>query len=131
MIICPNCGCHLELALEIIDPNRQDSVVSQRSHEPRQGVEVHFKMARQLYQLSVEDIIRSAGRVRPGTIQEYFTLLTDGKGHERRFPIKQIVRDALQTNYPNFTEEGFTSHRARDILRRLGIQVLKSDNVAS
>jgi hypothetical protein len=88
---------------------------------------VDFILGGRPYKLSRANIYQAAQELFPGTIVKYYVILRDSGNNERRFPIKQIVRHALQSEFKErFVEENFTAHRARDILRRLGFEVRES-----
>ncbi len=125
MLTCPNCGTVLELALQrTTEPPEPVTRLVPHLLEPRPTTTVGFILASRRYRLSREDIHTAAKAVFPGTIVKYYVRLLDSEGNERKFPIKQVVRQALQTRYgEKFVEENFTAHRARDILRRLGFEV--------
>ena len=74
--------------------------------------------------MSNEDIFKSIEGVRSiDTIRTYYIEARDRSNNVIEYPIKQVVRGALKTNYPEFTEMYFTAYRARDILRKLGFEV--------
>ena len=127
MLTCPNCGSTLELALRAAGGASRSTVHSDLTsleHSPNTSVD--FILAGRGYTLVREDIHGAARSSYPSTIVKYSVYLPDFEGNERRFPIKQVVRQALQTRYSErFVEENFTAHRARDILRRLGFEVLE------
>ena len=125
MLSCPKCGTALELALHHVEePPVSISYRAQIVPAPRPTTTVEFILAGNPYSLSRENIYNAARELFPSTIVKYYIILPDTESHERRFPIKQVVRDALQARYgEKFIEENFTAHRARDILRRLGFDV--------
>ena len=85
---------------------------------------IRFIMGGNNYELSRDDIKMAAQRLSADNPQKYRIRLKGKEGQEEVFPIKQVVREALSTKYQGyFNERGFTAHRARDILRRLGFIV--------
>ncbi len=119
MFNCPSCGAKLDLSLVLIN-DTNDTKTS-----PLKTCSANFKIDRKSYTLSDTDIFVSIQGIKSiDTIRRYYIEYTDGQGNIKKYPIKQIVRDALETNYPNkFTENYFTAHRARDILTKLGFEV--------
>lgn len=123
MFTCPRCGTTLELALRLVE----DSSITTHAVDPTVGLHlalIEFVLAGRIYSLAQDDIYGAARQLSPSTILKYYVILPDSEGRERRFPIKQVVRHALQARFgENFVEKNFTAHRARDILRRLGFEV--------
>ena len=126
MLVCPNCGTTLELFLQRTGEPLESVTRSAPRHLGLQPTTiVEFILAGRRYSLSREDIHGAAKEAFPGTIHKYSVMLPDSEGNVQRFPILKVVRQALQTRYgEGFIEENFTTHRARDILRRLGFEVL-------
>ena len=129
MLVCANCGTTLELSLQLTGKPTELVTRSAPHHlGPQPTTIVEFILAGRTYSLSREDIYGAAKEAFPGTIQKYFVMLPDAEGNVRRFPILKVVRQALHTRHgEGFIEENFTTHRARDILRRLGFEVLTAD----
>ena len=92
------------------------------------GRQATFRIAGKLYSLCDRNVCEAAEALKyPETIRRYRVELPDGSGKIEAFPIKQVVRHALRTKYPDeFTETYFTAHRARDILKKLGFAVKES-----
>lgn len=115
---CPNCGAelHLNLVMEAVGTSTKTSAV---------GKTINFKMKGISYSSSDKEIIEAAKNLQsPETIRDYYVELADGKGVVQEFPIKQVVRKALQTAYKGkFAEDYFTSQRARHVLTKLGFVV--------
>jgi hypothetical protein len=129
MMICPNCGCELEIALISTtheQTTRPEVAGGQTSAAERTK---NFVMNGTRYTLSNRDIIDAAAALEhPDTIQMYLVELTNSVGKSVEFPIKQVVRQALRTRFPTkFTVEedrkSFTAQRARDVLTGLGFIV--------
>lgn len=117
---CPNCGVELNLTL-----NMEKGEASIKPNDI--GKTVTFKMNYVPYTLSKEDIIKAARNLKsPDTIRYYFVKLEDDNGKIKEFPIKQVVREALKAVYTEgFSEEKFTSQRAKHVLTKLGFAVNK------
>ena len=121
MLQCPNCGVSLSLSLE---RSSMTSIVDAPLTEEDFQKTIRFVMGGVNYELSRNDIKKAAKRLRPNTVQKYGIQLTSKDGQEEDFPIKQVIRGALSNKpHSQFSEHGFTAHRARDILRRLGFNV--------
>lgn len=126
MFRCPKCGAELNIALVAVqtkDNNAADN--SDKATPAPKGRLATFEIDRKRYTLSDQEVFEAAADLKyPETIRRYYVELPNDTGGTRRFPIKQVVRQALETKYPNkFTERYFTAHRARDILMKLGIPV--------
>lgn len=124
MLHCPRCGAKLNISLVL--SNGEDSPSSLIKTQPTtfRVRNATFRINFQSYSLSDNDVIVAAKSEEPGTIQKFYVQLADGGGKVQEYPIKQVVRKALKTKYPEkFTEKGFTAHRARDILTKLGFIV--------
>jgi hypothetical protein len=126
---CPNCGTKLALAVVVAEKGDEEGVPAPtRSPRVPRGRIATFRIAGNSYSLPDQDIYEAAKTLDyPDTIRRYWVELPDGKGEIEKFPIKQVVRKALRTKYPDiFSETYFTAHRARDILRKLGFSVKES-----
>lgn len=127
---CPKCGTELELSLT---PARQDSVTPLRDLAGCPSLPArrnkNFVMNGKQYTLSDRDVLEAAATFeRPETIRTYSVELPNREGSIQEFPIKQVVREALRTRFPEeFSDEedkkSFTANRARDILTGLGFTV--------
>jgi len=115
---CPHCGTKLKLEL-ILEANDALSKTSAKGHE------IVFRMNGMPYSISDDDIIEAAKNLNwPETIRNYYIELKDKKGVIREYPIKQVVREALQTVRKNvISEDYFTSQRAKQILTKLQFTV--------
>jgi hypothetical protein len=126
VVQCPNCGIKLAFALVVAEKGDEESrpAPAKRLGVPT-GRVATFRIAGKGYSLADQDIYGAAKNVDyPETIRRYSVKLPDKRGRIEEFPIKQVVRKALRTKYPNvFSEKYFTAHRARDILRKLGFDV--------
>ena len=124
MLQCPSCGCSLELALTIVDEGTSLAARATPAAPTPPTTTVQFILAGRPYGLSREDISNVARGLTPRTILKYYVMLLDATNQEQRFPIKQVVRQALRAKYgEHYVEKNFTAHRARDVLRRLGYDV--------
>ncbi|HEX9896576.1 MAG TPA: hypothetical protein VGA85_02820 [Dehalococcoidales bacterium] len=117
MYKCPNCGAELNLALVMDKGDTVNQITRART--------ANFQIKRITYNLSSQDIIEAAESLESQeTIRKYYVELADREGKIQEFPIKQVVRKALKKINPSkFTEDYFTAHRARDILKKLGFEV--------
>ncbi len=79
--------------------------------------ELEFTINGQVYRLTRQQVIASVRGVIPLAIQRW-AVEVDG----RRFPVKQVLAEATRTHRMDFI-----SHRACDILRRLGFPVIDVD----
>jgi hypothetical protein len=123
---CPNCGTKLTLTLVVAEEGAEEGLpVPAKSPVAPTGRLATFRIASKSYSLSDQDIYQAAKTLDyPETIRRYCVELPDKRGKIEEFPIKQVVRKALKTKYPDeFTETYFTAHRVRDILRKLGFAV--------
>jgi len=89
------------------------------------GKTVTFRMKGISYTLSDNDIVKAAKSLKsPDTIRDYFVKLMDSEGEIKEFSIKQVVREALRTEYgDSFSEDYFTSQRARHVLTKLNFTI--------
>ncbi len=127
MLICPYCGKEVELSLRApVEPAGVEShpPAYQSPDEPRPLGLLRFILGGASFSLSQGDIEQAGSTIVPQPIRKYYVELPDSAGRIRKFPIKQVVRKALLAKPPGeFSEEHFTAHRARDILRRLRFTV--------
>ena len=127
MFVCPACGTHLGLTLAQHGVGR--AVNAEGTLPPSDWSEQTIKVtiAGESYHVSRRGVTNAARRLAPGPIFVYSVCLRGSLDHGVWLPIKQVVREALRANgYDVLSERfrrGFTAHRARDILRRLGFYV--------
>ena len=125
---CPRCGVDLELSLIPTkrEETQQPTVSGEGSLLPSERTK-DFTLKGVRYTLSVQDILQSAAALQVReTITRYYVELPDQEGEMRQFPIKQVVRKALETGSPDTfhpEEEGFHSQLASNILTGLGFTV--------
>jgi hypothetical protein len=120
MFNCPSCRAELKLSL-VLNKYTNDTKPAIPTN-PTPLISANFEITGKSYILSNEDIFKSIEGVR-SIIRTYYIEARDRSNNVIEYPIKQVVRGALKTNYPEFTEMYFTAHRARDILRKLGFEV--------
>ena len=117
---CPNCGAELNLTLTM------------ESKELVTGIKtivktITFRMKGIPYTLTESNIIEAANALEsPDIIRDYFVKLMGKSGIIQDFPIKQVVRKALITTHAEkFSEDYFTSQRAKHVLEKMGFAVNK------
>ena len=76
-----------------------------------------------MFHVNAREIKAKAKKLMPKAVQKYSVNLEAKDGHRHDFPIKQVIRAVLNDHEPGWDEEGFTAHRARDLLKRLNFQV--------
>jgi len=116
MFRCPKCGAELELVL--VEEQRKENEVPMAK-----GRTWTFRLDFKNYTLSDQDIINAAKNLPyRRTIQKHYIELADVSGRVQQFPVKQVVRKAIEMRYPSQKlGEGFTTHRAFMILKNLGL----------
>lgn len=120
MLTCPNCDVELQLGLALAGEGKMDSLIFSIPSSKSTWITIGGKD----FEVSRFDVLEQAKNLMPNRIRTYSVKLEAKDGRPRDFPIKQVIRAVLRKDDPEWDESGFTAHRARDLLKRLGFDVI-------
>ena len=122
MFVCPNCRSELKLSLVSASSRNTEPLVESSAER-----QYRFTVKGRYFELSKSDTVAAQGRVtRP--IHDSYVEMRDNSGTVRKYPTKDLIRQAICLKYPDVKPEtdlqpgtGFQSQRAEQIARGIGL----------